>query len=193
MWQDRWYVSPMQFCAQDLLASEIALNSPSLPSAERSVVAADALRSSGRLRLQVHGESMLPTIWPGAIVEIASCSIEDVHPGEIVLALRDGRFFLHRFFRREPSGFLLRGDSMPVTDPSFPDDALLGRLVSRGQVSKYSSFLLCILCPAIGRLLCYCGPVRRVALHLHRRRGERRHEIEGLREACPGRPIDLEA
>ena len=46
---------------------------------------------------QVHGESMLPALWPGDVVEIESCSLEDIRPGEIVLAQRDGRLFLHRF------------------------------------------------------------------------------------------------
>ena len=85
-------------------------------SAEGSALVADALRRSGRLRqivrLRVHGESMLPALWPGDVVEIASCSPEDVRPGEIVLALRDGRLFLHRFVGRfndpcKPNGFLL--------------------------------------------------------------------------------------
>jgi hypothetical protein len=37
-------------------------------SAERSALAADALNQGGLLRLRVHGESMLPTIWPGDVV-----------------------------------------------------------------------------------------------------------------------------
>ena len=103
-------------------------------SAERSALIADVLRRSGgprpRVRLQVYGESMLPALWPGDVVEIASCSLEDVRPGEIVLALRDGRLFLHRFLARcTPDTFLLRGDSMPGSDPRFPSEALLGRLV----------------------------------------------------------------
>jgi len=78
-------------------------------SAVRSALVADVLRGSGYLRLQVRGESMLPALWPGDVVEIASCSPEDVRPGEIVLALRDGRFFLHRLVTRsQPSGFVLR-------------------------------------------------------------------------------------
>src|SRR6267378_422651 len=107
-------------------------------SAEGSALVADNLRRSARsrvrqsVRLRVHGESMLPALWPGDVVEIASCSPEDVRPGEIVLALRDGRLFLHRFLAPcEPSGFLLRGDSMPGPDPRFPPGAMLGRLVRR--------------------------------------------------------------
>ena len=101
-------------------------------SAEGSALVAESLRASGCSRLRVRGESMLPALWPGDVVEIASCSPEDVRPGEIVLALRDGRLFLHRLLAPcKPSGFLLRGDSMPGPDPRFPPGAMLGRLVRR--------------------------------------------------------------
>jgi signal peptidase I len=162
-------------------------------SAEGSALVADALRRSGRLRqsvrLRVHGESMLPALWPGDVVEIANCSPEDVRPGEIVLALRDGRLFLHRFVGRfndpcKPSGFLLRGDSMPGPDPQFPSEALLGRLVQkvdeawavspaalrRGFRAKRLSMKWS---RALGTLLCHCGVARRLALKLHSRRKAR--------------------
>jgi hypothetical protein len=129
---------------------------------------------------------MLPALWPGDVVEIASCSPEDVRLGEIVLALRDGRLFLHRFVGRfndpcKPSGFLLRGDSMPGPDPQFPTEALLGRLVRKVDEVR-------AVCPAalrpgfrakwlgvkwsrgLGVLLCHCGVARRLALKLHSRR-----------------------
>src|SRR5258705_3473170 len=99
--------------------------------AQRIALAVQALRGSGRIRLQVRGESMLPTLWPGDIVEIAACSLRDVAGGEIVLAFREDRFFLHRFLlRSEHAGFITRGDSMPNPDLAFPSDALLGRLVA---------------------------------------------------------------
>ena len=37
---------------------------------ERLALAEDALRSGVRLRLQIRGDSMLPTLWPGDMVEI---------------------------------------------------------------------------------------------------------------------------
>src|SRR5208337_571164 len=135
---DFLYRFPMPVLAQDSVTLESdASAARSSWSAERSALAADVLRRGGRLRLRVHGESMLPALWPGDVVEIASCSLEDVRPGEIVLARREGRLFLHRLVRRclvapgTPNGFLLRGDSMPGSDPQFPPEALLGRLVRR--------------------------------------------------------------
>src|SRR5271157_4251003 len=102
--------------------------------AERSALLAEVLRRGARLgqgvRLRVYGESMLPALWPGDVVEIASYPLEDVRPGEIVLALRDGRLFLHRFVARcAPNSFLLCGDSMSAPDPPYLSGAFLGRLV----------------------------------------------------------------
>lgn len=143
-------------------------------SAERSALAADALRQSGRLRLRVHGQSMLPTLWPGDVVEIASCSMGDVRSHEIVLAEREGRLFLHRFVAPcAPSGFRLRGDSKPGCDPQYPPEALLGRLVRRrGERRGLSSakVLPATVSRALGVLLCYCGVARRIALKLQSRR-----------------------
>jgi hypothetical protein len=177
----------MQFCAQDFVTSYNSLDGPATWQAERSALAAVSLRESGRLRLQLRGESMLPTLWPGDVVEIASCSVDDVRPGEIVLALRVGQFFLHRFVTRQPGGFLLRGDSMPGSDPQFPNETLLGRLVSRAEQGQWQGQSedrdrarpLLPLRPwswAIGQLLCYWGPVRRFALKLHARRRRHSHE-----------------
>jgi hypothetical protein len=126
------------------------------------------------VRLRVHGESMLPTLWPDDVVEIESCSLEDVRPGEIVLALRDGRFFLHRFIQRNFAasgtqvGFLLRGDSVPGPDPLFPAQALLGRLVRRSGERRVASRFGVKWSRAVGMVLCYCSVARRFALKLHR-------------------------
>ena len=149
-------------------------------SAEGSALVAETLRASGCSRLRVHGESMLPALWPGDVVEIASCSPEDVRPGEIVLALRDGRLFLHRFVGRfnapcKPSGFLLRGDSMPGPDPRFPPGAMLGRLVrrvgeERGVAAVTQRRWFAVKCSrALGALFCHSGVARRLALKLHSR------------------------
>ena len=185
----------MQFCAQNFVTEFTTPSNPDAPAdwqAERSALAAAGLHASGCLRLQLRGESMLPTLWPGDVVEVASCSVDDVCPGEIVLAFRAGRFFLHRFVSRQPDGFLLRGDSMPASDPQFCNEALLGRLVRRGegqwQVQREGPDRAQPVLPlrpwswAVGLLLCHCGPVRRLALNLHARR--RRH-LQESRSATP--------
>ena len=143
-------------------------------SAERSSFVADVLRAGNRLgsrvRLRVHGESMLPALWPGDVVDIVSCSREDIRPGEIVLALRSGRLFLHRLVAFQPSGFVLRGDSMPGPDPRYRSEALLGRLVRGAGGGEERGFSAAVCSRALGMLLCHCGVARRLALKLHSRR-----------------------
>lgn len=114
---------------------------------------------------------MLPVLWPGTTVKISPCSIEDLRVGEIAIAFRDGRLFLHRLIRspkldgKTSSEFILRGDSMPKPDPAYPREALLGRMI---QTADRQSFLSMALIRAAGLIFCYCGIARRLALKLHR-------------------------
>jgi signal peptidase len=158
-------------------------------SAERSALVADALRRGGssplRVRLKVHGESMLPALWPGDMVEIANCSPEELRTGEIVLAMREGRFFLHRLVAPcTPNGFLLRGDSMPGPDPLFPPEALVGRLVGNGVVSLGTTWFGKTWSRALGMLFCHFSLVRRVALRLHLHRKVSAHEFRNLEQTA---------
>jgi hypothetical protein len=175
----------MQLLEEGLLTMEDALVDQPARDAERCALATESLLASGRLRMQVHGASMLPTLWPGDLVEIRSCSVDEVLPGEIVLARRAGRFFLHRFVSRFPNGFALRGDSMPGPDPQFPNEALLGRLVGcreRGSSESKNHPVLPLRSWswAIGQLFCFFAPARRLALKLHFRR---------IRNSCEGQIV----
>jgi len=190
----------MRYLAQGFIASQTVDTFLESASAERSALAAEVLRNSGRLRMRVRGYSMLPTLWPRDVVEIASCSIDDAQPGEIVLALRNAQFFLHRFLARcQPCGFLLQGDSMPAPDPKFPDDALLGRLVGRANrgadqmpvaqglifeesAESIPAFPLSRWSWAMGRLLCHCPPVHWLALRLHDLRQQHATEVQNSAE-----------
>ena len=164
---------------------ETTTSSPSASwNAERSSLVTDTLRGIGRegfdrprnIRMRVYGESMLPALYPGDIVEIAPCAPHEVIKGEIVLATREGRFFLHRLLAPcQPDGFLLRGDSMPGVDPLFPLEALLGRLVRRTESSRGISSSAFALRPgwsarfsrALGVLFCHVSVARRIALRIH--------------------------
>lgn len=159
----------MSVLAQDVLTLDPMPDpGPAAVSLTRASLAVDSLLAAGRLRLRVHGESMLPTLWPGDLVDVTRCSLARLRPGEIALAFRDGRFFLHRFLRVSPSGgFFLRGDSMPGPDPEFPAGAFLGRIADRPASSTVSVFHWRRL---IGLLLCHCAPVRCLALAIHSRR-----------------------
>jgi hypothetical protein len=153
-------------------------------SPQRESLAAEALRRSGRLCLHVHGESMLPALWPGDVVEIAACSLNDVERGEIVLTFREGRFFLHRFLaHREQNSFLTRGDSMPGPDPVFPTDALLGKLMHVVRAGQTVPAPVRPWSRVVGMLFCYCSFARHAALRFHSWRTPRRLEVAHLETA----------
>ena len=97
--------------------------------AARDAMAIESLHRGGFLRLRVRGQSMLPSIWPGDIVEVQACALRNLKPGDVVLAFRENRFILHRFVADSDRGFVLRGDSMPSADPAYPADALLGKAI----------------------------------------------------------------
>ncbi len=172
----------MQLRAQDLVKSQDSPGDSSSRETERRAVAAQSLRHAGRLCLQVHGESMLPTLWPADVVEIESCQIDAVRPGEIVLAEREGCFYLHRLFAHtDQNGFILRGDSMPAPDPEFPNTAFLGRLVSGVDHVQVPT----LWSRALGQLFCHCAPARSLALSLNARRKKDSERSSGKKATNP--------
>jgi len=93
-------------------------------------LAAQALRRFGELRLRVSGSSMLPALWPGDLVVIRSAALAELSRGDLVLFLRQGRFFVHRVLAVSASGLLTRGDALAAADPPVSSQELLGRVVS---------------------------------------------------------------
>jgi signal peptidase I len=94
-------------------------------------LAGEVLRSSGTLRLQVMGWSMLPTVWPGDTLVIESANSNTVSEGDIVLFGRDRRLFAHRVVTKRSCGdsrVVTRGDAMPGPDSPLSEDELLGRV-----------------------------------------------------------------
>ena len=95
-------------------------------------LAGEVLRSSGTLRLQVTGWSMLPSVWPGDTLVVERVSSNAVSEGDIVLFGRDRRLFAHRVIAKSgqpgDSRVVTRGDAMPATDLPVSDDELLGRV-----------------------------------------------------------------
>ena len=103
-------------------------------------LAADSLRSSGALRMQVMGWSMLPAVWPGDTLMVERANLSTVSQGEIVLFVRDGRLFAHRVVAnsRRDGGLQLvtKGDAMRSQDAPISEAELLGkvsRIVRNGR------------------------------------------------------------
>jgi signal peptidase I len=94
-------------------------------------LAAEVLRSSGELRLQVTGTSMLPAVWPGDVLLIHSEGVADACPGDVVLFGRVGRLFAHRLIRRISGPlWITRGDHLSHDDPPVVREELLGRVTA---------------------------------------------------------------
>ena len=71
---------------------------------------------------------MVPSVWPGDVVTIRRCPIHEVEVGQIVLATRGGRLFVHRVVALQPPHLLLQGDALAGQDPPVSADQLLGRV-----------------------------------------------------------------
>ena len=97
-------------------------------------LAAEVLRSSGRLRLRVSGASMLPAVWPGDVLSVSRRSAAQALPGDIILFARQGRLFAHRVVERTihqgAAYWITRGDRLDHHDPQVSSRELLGRITS---------------------------------------------------------------
>lgn len=92
---------------------------------------AQALKSSGTLRLRALGFSMLPSIWPGDVLTIQSQDSDECSVGDIVLYMSAGYFFIHRVSRVSDSGDLIvKGDGLPQSDPPVQAQQVLGKVVA---------------------------------------------------------------
>jgi hypothetical protein len=104
--------------------------------ASKCELAAEVLRSTGKLRLQVTGWSMLPTVIPGETLVVESFGdreiSREVSRGDIVLFRREGRLFAHRVVAT-PSGsgegeIVTRGDGMLHADSPLAASDVMGRV-----------------------------------------------------------------
>jgi hypothetical protein len=142
---------------------------------QKHSLAAEVLRKSGRLRLAAMGQSMLPTLWPGDLLNVCAVQFDEVAAGDVVLFTREDRFFIHRVLgNRDSAGgstgpsLVTRGDSMRTADAPVLPEELLGRVVSvsRNHVkdfpvggARWSRW--------VGLVLAYSDLLRRMVLRLH--------------------------
>lgn len=104
-----------------------------------TALADEVLRSFGKLQMIARGSSMIPTIYPGDVLLVERQPFMRLHPGRIVLALRDGRFFAHRIVQLTAVGgpplVITRGDALREDDPAFFHDEIVGgvKAVLRGR------------------------------------------------------------
>ncbi len=77
-------------------------------------LAAEVLRSSGKLHLRANGASMLPAVWPGDILTVSSHDAAEALPGDIVLFARDGKLVAHRIVEVRSLEFGVRSPEFGV-------------------------------------------------------------------------------
>ena len=94
----------------------------------------EVLKSAGQARLAVTGTSMLPSIWPGDILEVHRQSVAEIVPGDVVLRERNGAFLAHRVVEKvdwpERTLLITRGDASPAPDLPVTPEQLLGRVTA---------------------------------------------------------------
>ncbi len=138
----------------------------------RCRLAAEALRSWGTLKVRARGVSMLPTLWPGDVITIQSVLPEQVEPGEIVLYMRQGRFFIHRIVSCDLSSdtaiLVTRGDCILENDPPVGRSELLGKVVEvrRSGSTFMPAPKLSAFRRRLARWLCRGSILRQVGLRL---------------------------
>ncbi len=112
---------------------------------------------------------MLPTLWPGDIVDVQSVALSDLRRGELAVFILGPWICTHRVVRSEGASLVTRGDTLASEDlPVSPDD-LLGRVVSihrrrvrmapRATVGRMQTFF--------ASLICRSGLFRVLVLRLH--------------------------
>jgi len=103
-------------------------------------LAGEILRGFGTLRLQVTGQSMIPSVWPGDILLIHRCAFTEILSGDIVLYAREGRLFAHRVICAaedfENPRLVTQGDALPAPDPPVSAEELLGKVLQIFRVGK---------------------------------------------------------
>ncbi len=101
---------------------------------KNSALIADLLRTGLDVRFKASGTSMLPAISPGENVTASPAGAADVHEGDIVLYMADGRLRAHRLIAVEKDSqgrpsFIMRGDNLRTCDWPVSGAAILGKLV----------------------------------------------------------------
>lgn len=97
----------------------------------------EVARRFGEVRFRATGVSMMPVIWPGDILTIRNCGMEEVQPGQIVLYRREKELIAHRVISIHGNLLTTRGDSINHDDLPVRESEIVGRVVSitrRGQI-----------------------------------------------------------
>jgi hypothetical protein len=146
-------------------------------------LAAEVLQSSGHLKLRATGASMLPTLWPGDLLTIQFSHFDQVKQGDVVLFLRQGRFFVHRVLsktRLEDEFLVTRGDCMPQADRPVRPGELLGKVTKIQRDSWFPAPTLKLgpFRRIFAQMLCHCNLLRLIAMRVDAYRSSSRSRFQ---------------
>jgi hypothetical protein len=148
-------------------------STPEVYTDTKADLAAELLRYGGSVLLKARGTSMLPSVWPDDLLTIQGVAYGEVAAGDVVLVLRDHRFFVHRLvgFRRGQDCLLwvTRGDAMPHDDPPAAASEVLGRVanIRRGNCSFVPRRRVTLFHCTLAWMLCRWDRFRNLALRIH--------------------------
>lgn len=152
------------------MSSAIAAHSTAAREILGCELAAEVLRSFGKLRLRTTGASMLPAVWPGDVLSVRRHAVEDALPGDIVLFVREGRLVAHRVVQRTigKNGiqWVTRGDSVDGNDAPIPSHALLGRVTTIERGSRRLAPQLSLAGRLVSQILSRSDLCTRLALRI---------------------------
>lgn len=135
-------------------------------------LAAAMLHESGSICLSLRGTSMLPALWPGDQLTIESIAHGELVPGDIVLVMRDHRFFVHRLIKslwdQGRLSWITKGDAAPRRDVAVFANELLGRVtnIQRGNRNFAPGRRISPFNFALARMLCHLNRFRGIALRV---------------------------
>ncbi len=102
---------------------------------DAATVIEDVLDTGASARFRASGDSMLPTIRPGDLLEVERVNPAAIRRGDVVLARLSRGLTAHRivriFAKGEAIHFVMRGDNTPEDDEPFDASALIGRVRTR--------------------------------------------------------------
>jgi signal peptidase len=134
-------------------------------------MALEVLQSTGKLRLQVTGSSMLPSLWPGDVLTLESISAQPLLPGEIVLFQREDQLVIHRVSRLLSSmghtEAVTRGDCIADEDAPIAASDVLGRVIEVYRGHNPIPISISIYRRSLGWVLSHSDFLSRVALRFH--------------------------
>jgi hypothetical protein len=132
-------------------------------------LAAEVLGLGGTIRLHALGTSMLPSIWPGDVLSIEHRPGDEIVPGDIVLAVRNRRFFVHRLVAKRNSQWILRGDSLPQNDAPVAESQVLGKvsMIHRHHQGISPNPRVPLAMRALVRMLRHSDSLRYIALRIY--------------------------